>query len=157
MEQNVDRSTREILTSIAKRLPRYGKLATRLITDGRISARQKAPLIGSIGYSLSPIDLIPGIIPVIGQLDDLLVVLGTLRYILKQLDPEAADEHLAAAGLTRAQLDADFRDSALVTGRLAAAGARGAGTLAIGGARLAGRIAGSGWRMIRNQQSRRIN
>ena len=151
MEQNHDRSTREILTGIVKRLPRDGQLATRLVADGRISARQKAPLIGGIGYGLSPIDLIPGIIPIFGQLDDLLVMLGMLRYVLTQLDPEAADEHLAAAGLTRAQLDADFNDAALVAGRLAAAGARGAGTLAIGGARLAGRVAGKGWRRMRNQ------
>ncbi len=151
MEQNHDRSTREILTGIVKRLPRYGQLATRLVADGRISARQKAPLIGGIGYGLSPIDLIPGIIPIFGQLDDLLVMLGMLRYVLTQLDPEAADGHLAAAGLTRAQLDADFNDAALVAGRLAAAGARGAGTLAIGGARLAGRVAGKGWRRMRNQ------
>lgn len=151
MEQNHDRSTREILTGIVKRLSRYGQLATRLVADGRISARQKAPLIGGIGYGLSPIDLIPGIIPIFGQLDDLLVMLGMLRYVLTHLDPEAADEHLAAAGLTRAQLDADFHDAALVAGRLAAAGARGAGTLAIGGARLAGRVAGKGWRRMRNQ------
>lgn len=148
-----DRSTREILTGIVVRLPRYGQLAARLIADGRISARQKAPLIGGLGYGLSPIDLIPGIIPIIGQLDDLLVVLGALRYVLKQMDPEVADRHLAAAGLTRTQLDADFRDSALVAGRLAAAGARGAGTIAIGGARLAGRFAGKGWRRFRDQRS----
>lgn len=156
MDQVNDRSTREILIGIVVRLPRYGQLVARLIADGRISARQKAPLIGSLGYGLSPIDLIPGLIPIIGQLDDLLVMLGTLRYVLQQMDPEAADRHLAAAGLTRAQLDADFRDSALVVGRLAAVGARGAGTIAIGGAQLAGRVAGKGWRRIRNQQFRRI-
>lgn len=157
MEEDNDRGTREILTGIVKRLPRYGQLATRLVSDGRISARQKAPLIGGIGYSVSPIDLIPGIIPIFGQLDDLLVMLGTLRYVLKQMDPEAADKHLAAAGLTRAQLDTDFRDTALVAGRLASAGVRGAGRLMTGGARLAGRVAGKGWRRMCHQPPRQIN
>jgi uncharacterized membrane protein YkvA (DUF1232 family) len=154
MEQGNDRTSREILLNIAKRLPRYGQLAARLAADGRISARQKAPLIGGIGYSLSPIDLIPGIIPVLGQIDDLLVMLGALRYVLEQMQPEAADEHLAAVGLTRAQIDADFRDTTLVAKRLAAAGLRGAGTLAVGGARLAGRFACRGWRTLRGPRSR---
>ena len=157
MEQKDDRTTREILSGMVKRLPRYGQLTARLIADGRISVRQKAPLIGGIGYGLSPVDLIPGILPVIGQLDDLFVMLVTLRYVLKQVEPEAAEEHLAAVGLTRAEVDADFRDAALVAGRLAAAGARGTGAIAIGGAWLAGRVAGKGWRRIRNQQARRID
>ena len=41
-------------------------------------------------YLLSPIDLVPGIIPLLGQLDDLFVMLGALRFTLNHIDPAIA-------------------------------------------------------------------
>ncbi|RLT34633.1 MAG: DUF1232 domain-containing protein [Chloroflexi bacterium] len=44
-------------------------------------------------YLASPIDLIPDFIPVIGQLDDLLVVAGALWLVLRYTPPEVIAEH----------------------------------------------------------------
>jgi uncharacterized membrane protein YkvA (DUF1232 family) len=41
-------------------------------------------------YVLSPIDLIPDFIPVIGVLDDLVLVPLAVRWLLKRLPPELA-------------------------------------------------------------------
>ena len=47
--------------------------------DPRVPWYAKALAIGVVGYALSPIDLIPDFIPVLGYLDDLVVIpLGVL-------------------------------------------------------------------------------
>jgi uncharacterized membrane protein YkvA (DUF1232 family) len=50
-------------------------------------------------YVLSPIDLVPDFIPVIGFVDDLVLVPLAIRFLLKRLPPEIA--HAAAARRAR--------------------------------------------------------
>lgn len=47
-------------------------------------------------YVISPIDLVPDVLPVIGVVDDLVVVPLAIRWLLKRLPPE-----IAAAAATR--------------------------------------------------------
>ncbi len=42
--------------------------------DPRVPWYAKTIIIATVGYALSPIDLIPDFIPVLGQLDDLIIV-----------------------------------------------------------------------------------
>jgi uncharacterized membrane protein YkvA (DUF1232 family) len=58
------------------------RLAWRLIRDERVPFWTKLVPIGLVLYILSPIDLIPDVIPVLGQVDDLaLLMLGTQVFI----------------------------------------------------------------------------
>lgn len=41
-------------------------------------------------YVLSPIDLVPDVIPVVGVVDDLIVVPLAIRWLLRHLPPEVA-------------------------------------------------------------------
>jgi uncharacterized membrane protein YkvA (DUF1232 family) len=92
-----------------RRLPRYAFLGTNLIRDDRVPRRVKATIaVGGI-YAISPIDLVPGIIPVAGQLDDLVVVLLALRRAIRTCSPEVAEEHLRRAGLSVDDFDNDLR------------------------------------------------
>lgn len=102
------------------RTPRYAGLAANLARDGRLSVAQKAGAGSSLGYAVLPFDLLPGIIPVAGQLDDLTVLIGGLRAVLRSCPLEVADDHLARSGLTFEIMDADLatvRDTALWLGR----------------------------------------
>src|SRR5690349_17212892 len=63
----------------ARRLPRYARLAGGLLRDARVPATSKAIIAAGGLYVVSPIDLVPGVIPVAGQLDDLLILLVALR------------------------------------------------------------------------------
>ncbi len=117
-----------------KRLPRYLQLAIGLGRDGRVPRGAKVAVGLGGAYAVSPIDLVPGIIPVAGQLDDMLVLLLSLRQALRACPPELAAARLAAAGLTAATLDDDLaacramlRWIAAKSLRLSGRAARGAG------------------------------
>ena len=84
---------RDRFTALLRRLPRYARLAFRLGRDERLPASRRAALIAGAVYLVSPIDLVPGIIPVAGQLDDAIIVALVLRYVLRGGGPEAIREH----------------------------------------------------------------
>lgn len=96
------------ISRIVQRLPKYAKLTWLLLKDPNLPRKQRLMLMAAVGYSVSPIDAIPGIIPVIGQLDDLGVVLYTLRWILRSMPEETASGYLSQAGLTMDTIEDDF-------------------------------------------------
>jgi uncharacterized membrane protein YkvA (DUF1232 family) len=128
--------------ALVRRFPAYARLAWRLARDRRMGGTRRAAVFGAAAYLASPIDLVPGIIPVVGQLDDAAVALMGLRYALGGLPDPERKAHLDAVGLVAEDLD---RDLATVW--------TGAGWIARRGGRLAlrgGRAAGHGaWRAAR--------
>ena len=58
---------------------------------------RRSLLLEFAAYALSPIDLIPDFIPVVGYLDDLLIVPLGIMLAIKLVPPEAMAEHRAAA------------------------------------------------------------
>lgn len=69
-------------------LPDLFALLCRLMTDGRVSARNKLKLGAVIAYVISPIDLIPDPLPFVGVIDDLGLVLLALASFLEDTPPE---------------------------------------------------------------------
>ena len=47
------------------------------------------------GYAFSPIDIIPDFIPVIGELDDLAVLIIGLDWFIRNAPPDVVEEHMA--------------------------------------------------------------
>jgi uncharacterized membrane protein YkvA (DUF1232 family) len=109
MAAGPDPFPRERFTALLGRLPRYGKLAWRLGRSDRLSRSRRAALLAGAAYLASPIDLVPGIIPVAGQLDDAAAVLFALKVALAGLPPSERREALAGAGLVETDLSADLR------------------------------------------------
>lgn len=68
-------------------------LVRRLLGDNRVPRRSKLLLAALIGYLALPVDLVPDFIPVIGQLDDAIVVALVLRSILRAGGPTLLREH----------------------------------------------------------------
>lgn len=60
--------------------------------DPRVPWYAKALIAGIIGYALSPIDLIPDFIPVIGYLDDLIIVPAGVYIVLKMIPAGVLDD-----------------------------------------------------------------
>jgi uncharacterized membrane protein YkvA (DUF1232 family) len=111
------------------RLPVYVRLATDLARDPEVPASAKASLVAAGAYAVSPIDLVPGIIPVAGQMDDLAALLLAIRFAIRLTPKEVAVPHLERAGISPQQLDEDVsavRDSSIWLARRAANGLRNA-------------------------------
>ena len=90
-----------------RRLPRYVRLAAALVADPHVPARSKAFLAVGGAYVVSPIDFVPGIIPVAGQLDDLYVLLTALQQAIRATPDRVVSAHLDRVGIQRAHLDDD--------------------------------------------------
>ena len=74
---------------------RHFKLVWRLLTDNRISTWLKAIIPGlAIAYLLLPWDLVPDVIPVLGQLDDLAVLLLGMQLFIELCPKGIVQEHL---------------------------------------------------------------
>jgi uncharacterized membrane protein YkvA (DUF1232 family) len=141
---SADRHPAARLAETLARLPRYLQLTRALLGDRRLSRLRKAGLGAGLAYLASPIDLVPGIIPVLGQLDDLAAIFLALRFALRGLPGPAADALLSNAGLSREILARDL-DNVRVTGGWAVRGVAGTGAQVVAtGGRWAGRAARGG-------------
>ena len=70
-------------------------------SDPRVPRSAKWLAAAAVAYALSPIDLIPDFIPVIGHLDDLVIVPALAWLALRQIDPKLLDELRSRAGQAR--------------------------------------------------------
>ena len=68
-------------------------LVKRLLGDGRVPRRRKLVLGVVALYLASPIDLVPDVVPVLGQLDDALVLALALRHVLRGASGDLLAEH----------------------------------------------------------------
>ncbi|MGH8934253.1 MAG: YkvA family protein [Egibacteraceae bacterium] len=73
-------------------LPDCVTTARVLRRDPRVARRAKIAVMLAVLWVLSPIDLIPEFLPVIGPLDDVIVVALLLRYAARSIPPQVLIE-----------------------------------------------------------------
>ena len=73
-------------------MPDCAVLFKRLLRDPRVPRRAKATLALVIPYLVMPFDLIPDFIPVVGQLDDALLVVAVFGYIARVAGRDVIEE-----------------------------------------------------------------
>ena len=81
-----------LLKDLAGFLPACVTLLRRLRRDPRVPRRAKIALTLAVLWVLSPIDLLPEFLPVIGPLDDAVVVALCLRYAARQVPTDVLIE-----------------------------------------------------------------
>src|SRR3954451_11661980 len=81
-----------LLKDLASVLPACVTTARRLRGDPRVPRRVKLVVLGAGLWVLSPIDLIPEFLPVVGPLDDVVIVALALRYAARRIPRAALDE-----------------------------------------------------------------
>lgn len=96
------------LKNVIYLIPNFLKLLFRLFKDGRVPAAEKAFLLGAIAYVIAPIDLLPDVIPFLGQVDDLYLVSLTILRLLNRTPAEVIRQHWEGGG-----------DLARIVGRIA--------------------------------------
>lgn len=97
------------LLPLAGRLPAHARIIAGLLVDSRVPASRKAMLAGALGYAVSPIDLVPDRLPILGVLDDLVVAALAVDAFFAGVPDEVLAEQLDAVGLPRPAFDDDVR------------------------------------------------
>ena len=105
--------------SMANRLKQWARSIKRDVhalylasRDPRVPWYAKALGLAVAAYALSPIDLIPDFVPVLGYLDDLIIVPVGIFLVVRLIPPEIMAEHRAAA--TAADMNSVGRKAAAV-------------------------------------------
>jgi len=79
-------------------IPNMLLLCARLLRDSRVPATEKALLAGAIVYAIVPFDLIPDMLPFVGQIDDAYLIAMTLLRLMDRTDPRIVREHWNGGG-----------------------------------------------------------
>jgi uncharacterized membrane protein YkvA (DUF1232 family) len=79
-------------------IPNMVLLCGRLLTDSRVPRTEKVLVAGAIIYAIIPFDLIPDMIPFVGQLDDAYLIAITLMRLMDRTDARVLREHWNGGG-----------------------------------------------------------
>lgn len=81
-----------VIKTWAKTLKRELIVLNHAYNDPRCPTAAKVIAVATIAYALSPIDLIPDFIPVLGQLDDLIIVPAGIALSIKLIPKEVMED-----------------------------------------------------------------
>jgi uncharacterized membrane protein YkvA (DUF1232 family) len=90
--------TKQRMRNLLLFVPNMVLLCARLLTDARVPRTEKALVAGAIVYAIIPFDLIPDMIPFVGQLDDSYLIAMTLLRLMDRTDPLVLREHWNGGG-----------------------------------------------------------
>ncbi len=92
---------------LATRAPVYGRLFWALMLDDRTPRPRKAMLAAALGYLVVGRDVVPDDLPLVGGLDDLVVVVLAVDLFLDGVPSAVLDEKLDELGIDRRAFAAD--------------------------------------------------
>jgi uncharacterized membrane protein YkvA (DUF1232 family) len=78
---------------LARSVRRELEIYQQVLADSRTPIQAKILLGLAVGYLCMPFDLIPDFIPVIGHLDDVIIVPALVYLALRFIPPELVAEH----------------------------------------------------------------
>ncbi len=97
-DYNNRKEAKGFLKGVIMLIPNFLKLLYRLFKDSRVPMAEKAMLVGAIAYVVSPLDLLPDVIPFIGQVDDLYLIGLVVLRLLARTDDDVIQEHWDGRG-----------------------------------------------------------
>lgn len=90
------------------KLPTYARVIWGLVRDPRTPLPLKGLLAAALVYLVMPFDLIPDAIPILGQADDLTVLMLVLDLFIANAPADVRKDHLERAKNGTADLDKDL-------------------------------------------------
>jgi uncharacterized membrane protein YkvA (DUF1232 family) len=88
--------------AVEPHLPNFVRLIWRLWHDPRVPLRLKALIIGAVVYFFLPVDFLADFLSLVGQVDDITLLLLSGYFFIRWSPKAVVAEHVAA-------IDADFR------------------------------------------------
>jgi uncharacterized membrane protein YkvA (DUF1232 family) len=79
-------------------VPNMLLLCTRLMVDPRVPAKERLLVAGAIVYALVPLDLIPDMLPFVGQIDDAYLIALSLLRLMTVTKPHVVREYWRGGG-----------------------------------------------------------
>lgn len=79
-------------------IPNLILLCGRLMVDPRVPAKERLLVAGAIIYAFVPLDLLPDLLPFVGQIDDAYLISLTLLRLMTVSDPRVVQEHWRGGG-----------------------------------------------------------
>ena len=109
------------MAALAARLAAWARAIKRDVHAVYLASRDprtpwyaKAVAIGVVAYALSPIDLIPDFIPVLGQLDELVILPAGIWLVVRLIPPGVMNEHRAAAAVVAQQMPRSMAGAVMI-------------------------------------------
>ncbi len=87
------RGAKRTLVETIRQIPNYLRLLGGLFTDRRVPALDKVLVGAAIAYVLSPVDLIPDVVPFLGQVDDVFLVTTALQRLITNAGRDVLLDH----------------------------------------------------------------
>lgn len=91
-------SLRSRMANLLLFIPNLVFLSGRLMVDGRVPAKERLLVAGAIVYAVIPLDFIPDVFPLVGQIDDSYLIAMTLLRLMTVTDPRVVREHWRGGG-----------------------------------------------------------
>ena len=91
-QQNFIEKIQRIAKRAGAKLVYIALILYYLMQSDKVSLKDKAIIIGALGYLISPIDVVPDAIPIAGLADDLAVLLYALGKVWSQVDDNSKDK-----------------------------------------------------------------
>jgi uncharacterized membrane protein YkvA (DUF1232 family) len=93
----IARGRRADAAAVARFIPDCIVLVRGLAADPRVPRSSRLMLLGLAAYLVLPIDLVPDFIPIAGQLDDAILVIAVLSWIVRSSGAAVIAEHWRGA------------------------------------------------------------
>jgi len=87
--------------NISRRFKDELEVYRRVLRDPRTPRSARWLLVGAVGYLAMPFDLIPDFIPLLGQLDDVVIIPVLVYLAVRRIPPEVLAEHRANVAAER--------------------------------------------------------
>lgn len=91
-QQNFIEKIQRIAKRAGAKLVYIALILYYLMQSDKVSLKDKAIIIGALGYLISPIDVVPDAIPIAGLADDFAVLLYALGKVWSQVDDNLKDK-----------------------------------------------------------------
>jgi uncharacterized membrane protein YkvA (DUF1232 family) len=93
---------------LVSRMPLYARLMVTLLADSRVPASRKAAIGAAAAYLVFGRDLIPDRIPILGGLDDVIVVVLAVEILLDGVPEDILGERLDELAIDREAFERDI-------------------------------------------------